>query len=63
MKNNAIASAALALLAGLSPLAVQAEGHYVPGVEGILIHIFEPTRCRGISYAVSCLKNKFLPVL
>ena len=34
MKKNAIVSAALVLLAGLSSLSAQAEGHYVPGVEG-----------------------------
>lgn len=34
MKKNVIAAAALALLAGLAPLAAQADGHYVPGVEG-----------------------------
>ena len=32
---SATAAAVLALLGGLAPLAAQAEGHYVPGVEGI----------------------------
>ena len=35
MQRHLAAAAVLALLGGLAPLAAQAEGHYVPGVEGI----------------------------
>ncbi|MDD2712568.1 MAG: transporter [Simplicispira sp.] len=35
MQKKFAAAAVLALLGGLAPLAAQAEGHYVPGVEGI----------------------------
>ena len=34
-RSTATAAAVLALLAGLAPLAAQADGHYVPGVEGL----------------------------
>ena len=34
MQRNFAAAAVLALLGGVAPLAAQAEGHYVPGVEG-----------------------------
>ena len=59
MKKNAIASAALALLAGLSPLAAQAEGHYVPGVEGIQAASAPPPGVYYLGYLVNYNINSF----
>lgn len=53
MKKNVIASAALALLASLSPLAVQAAGHYVPGVEGAQAASVPPAGFYYIGYLVN----------
>lgn len=53
MKKNLIASAALALLAGLSSLTAQAAGHYVPGVEGAQAASVPPAGFYYIGYLVN----------
>lgn len=59
MKKNAIASAALVLLAGLSSLTAQAEGHYVPGVEGAQSASVPPPGFYYIGYLVNYNINSF----
>lgn len=53
MKKNAIAGAVLALLAGLAPVAAQAEGHYVPGVEGTQAASVPPPGFYYLGYVVN----------
>lgn len=59
MKKNVIAAATLALLAGLAPLAAQAEGHYVPGVEGTQASSAPPPGFYYLGYLVNYNINSF----
>ena len=53
------ATAVLAGLASLSPLVAQAEGHYVPGVEGIQAASVPPPGFYYLGYAVNYNANSF----
>ncbi|MBY0454360.1 MAG: transporter [Burkholderiaceae bacterium] len=58
-KNLVAAAAALALLGGLAPLAAHAEGHYVPGVEGIQAASAPPPGLYYLGYLVNYNVNSF----
>ena len=57
MKKTFAATAVLAGLASLAPLAAQAEGHYVPGVEGIQAASVPPPGFYYLGYAVNYNAN------
>ena len=59
MKKTFAATAVLAGLASLAPLAAQAEGHYVPGVEGIQAASVPPPGFYYLGYAVNYNANSF----
>ena len=59
MKKTFAATAVLAGLASLSPLVAQAEGHYVPGVEGIQAASVPPPGFYYLGYAVNYNANSF----
>lgn len=58
-KATTTAAAVLALLGGLAPLAAQAEGHYVPGVEGIQGSSVPPPGFYYLGYLVHYDINSF----
>ena len=61
--NHKIASAALALLGALAATAVQAEGHYVPGVEGMQGPSVPPPGMYYLGYMVNYNINDFRAIV